>query len=205
MIAVINYGVGNSASVCNMLRKAGAKAKTTSDRNEILAADKIILPGVGHFDHAMQMLNESGLRGTLDRFAIELRRPTLGICLGAQILGKGSEEGKLSGLGWLDLSCMKLPATSGVRIPHMGWSEISVRRTSPLFRHAATDARYYFVHSYYMRCNNTEDTIAVARHGIEFTCAVQSRNIYGTQFHPEKSLRHGLAVLKAFAELNSNE
>jgi len=200
MIVVVNYGVGNLSSVHNMLRKAGAEVIISDQPADILAADKLLLPGVGHFDYGMKMLNDSGLRVALDIFALELKKPVLGICLGAQILGKGSEEGNTPGLGWIDMGCKRLPAAEGLRVPHMGWNKIQRVKPSPLLDGMTEDARYYFVHSYYMECANKEDIAATANHGITFTCAVQRGNLYGTQFHPEKSLRHGLAVMKAFVE-----
>ncbi|MNK55089.1 Imidazole glycerol phosphate synthase subunit HisH 1 [compost metagenome] len=205
MIAIINYGVGNFASIYNMLRKIGIRAIVTNNAEEILNAEKIILPGVGHYDHAMTMLNRSGLRQMLDKAAIELKRPVLGICLGAQILGTKSEEGELPGLGWIDMVCKKIPTASGIRVPHMGWNAVSRKKESALFEFSAADARYYFVHSYYMECTHAVDAIGETQHGIDFTSVVQKGNIFGTQFHPEKSLRHGLAVLKAFSSLNENE
>lgn len=205
MISIVNYGVGNLASIHNMLRKVGVRSVVASTANEILAAEKIILPGVGHYDHAMTMLNRSGLRDALEKVAIDLSRPVLGICLGAQILGISSEEGELPGLGWIDMVCKKIPATIGVRVPHMGWNSISMKTESALFEFAMADARYYFVHSYYMECSRLSDAVGATKHGIDFTSVVQRGNIYGTQFHPEKSLRHGLAVLKAFSHLNENE
>jgi len=200
MIVIVNYGVGNLSSVHNMLRKAGADVMVSDKPADILAADKLLLPGVGHFDYGMKMLNESGLRDALDRFALEMKKPVLGICLGAQILGKGSEEGSTAGLGWIDMACKRMPPAEGLRVPHMGWNRIEVKKQSRLFTYAAADARYYFVHSYYMECADSADIAATAQHGMTFTCAVQRGNIYGTQFHPEKSLRHGLAVMKAFTE-----
>jgi len=204
MIAIVNYGIGNLSSVQNMLRKAGADAIISSDPVKIMAADKLLLPGVGHFDYGMKMLNQSGLRDTLDHFALELRRPVLGICLGAQILGHGSEEGDTPGLGWINMHCRRLPTTPNLRVPHMGWNQVSLRRSSPLFNNADIDARYYFVHSYHMDCAAEADIVGTSRHGIEFACAVQRGNIFGTQFHPEKSLRHGLALMRAFAELKQS-
>ncbi|MFC7286919.1 imidazole glycerol phosphate synthase subunit HisH [Herminiimonas glaciei] len=200
MIVIVDYGVGNLLSVNNMLRKAGGDVKISRDPGEIAAADKLLLPGVGHFDHGMKMLNTSGLREAIDRFALESRKPVLGICLGAQILGKRSEEGNTEGLGWIDMECRRLPAAPGLRVPHMGWNSIVQRKPSPLLDNRSADARYYFVHSYYMHCQDENDVLATAIHGIEFTCAVQRDNIIGTQFHPEKSLRHGLALMKAFVE-----
>lgn len=203
MIVILNYGVGNLLSVQNMLRRAGADCSISSDIQEILAADKLLLPGVGHFDYGMKMLNRTGLRDTLDRYAFDLRRPVLGICLGAQILGIGSDEGNEPGLGWINMYCRRLPETAGTRVPHMSWKEINLKRQSLLFSHADATARYYFVHSYYMSCTDNSNVIATCHHGTEFTCAVQRDNIFGTQFHPEKSLRHGLALMRAFAELQS--
>jgi glutamine amidotransferase len=198
MIVIVDYGVGNLSSVSNMLRKAGGDVTVSRDPVEILAADKLLLPGVGHFDHGMKMLNASGLREALDRFALELRRPVLGICLGAQILGKRSEEGVESGLGWIDMECHRFEAMPGIRVPHMGWNQISRKKPSPLLDHMEADARFYFVHSYRMICTEPEDVLATATHGVEFVCAVQRDNIMGTQFHPEKSLRHGLALMRSF-------
>jgi len=203
MIVVLDYGVGNLASVCNMLRKAGGDVLISSDSADVLAADKLLLPGVGHFDHGMKMLNASGLREALDQFALGLKRPVLGICLGAQILGQGSEEGDALGLGWIDMVCRRLPAMPGIRIPHMGWNQITHKKSSPLLDGMDVDARFYFVHSYHMECAYNEDVLATASHGIKFTCAVQRGNIMGTQFHPEKSLRHGLALMRSFVELQT--
>jgi glutamine amidotransferase len=200
MIVIVDYGVGNLMSVNNMLRKAGAEVLITRDPAAVLDAGKLLLPGVGHFDHGMKMLNASGLREAIDRFALELHRPVLGICLGAQILGKGSEEGQAPGLGWIDMECRRLPASPGLRVPHMGWNRIAQKKPSPLLDGLSPDARYYFVHSYYMNCADPADVLATAVHGIEFTCAVQRGNIFGTQFHPEKSLRHGLALMHAFVD-----
>ncbi len=201
MIVIVDYGVGNLSSVANMLRKAGGEAHVSRDSAEVLRADKLLLPGVGHFDYGMKMLNDSGLRDAVDQFALQLKRPVLGICLGAQMLGKGSEEGDAPGLGWIDMECRRLPAQPGIRVPHMGWAEITKTRPSPLLDGAAPDARFYFVHSYRMQCADVQDVIASATHGVEFTCAVQRGRIFGTQFHPEKSLRHGLALMQAFVGL----
>lgn len=201
MIVIVDYGVGNLSSVANMLRKAGGEVHVARDPAEVLRANKLLLPGVGHFDHGMKMLNASGMRDAIDRFALELRRPVLGICLGAQILGNGSEEGDSPGLGWIDMACRKLPTTPATRVPHMGWNQITRHKHSPLFDQKSDDARYYFVHSYYMECAHTEDVLATAVHGIKFTCAVQRGKIMGVQFHPEKSHRFGMDLMKRFVEL----
>jgi glutamine amidotransferase len=201
MIVIVNYGVGNLSSVQNMIRKAGSTAVVSSDPREIIAADKLVLPGVGHFDYGMKMLTDSGLRDTLDYFALEMRRPVLGICLGAQILGRGSEEGTKSGLGWINMNCRRIRPAPGLRVPHMGWSRVTLKRQSPLLINVGIDSRYYFVHSYYMDCEDESDVVGTTVHGIEFACVVQRGNIFGTQFHPEKSLSYGLALMRSFAEL----
>jgi glutamine amidotransferase len=201
MIGIVNYGVGNLSSVANMIRRAGGQAEIVSDADGILRSDKILLPGVGHFDHGMRQLNSSGLRDALDEFSLSLRRPVLGICLGAQILGKGSEEGGESGLGWIDMRCRRFPETPGFRVPHMGWASLAIKRESPLLAATEADSRYYFVHSYFMEVAEQSECVATAFHGVDFTCVVQRDRIFGTQFHPEKSLRHGLAVIKAFVQL----
>jgi glutamine amidotransferase len=201
MVIVVNYGIGNIFSVKNMLGKAGIAAKISNDPKEILEATKIVLPGVGHYDYGMQMLNKSGLRESLDYFALDLKRPVLGICLGAQILGHQSEEGKEKGLGWVNMQCIKLPSDTGLRIPHMRWNNVKQRIKSPLFDVTEEEARFYFVHSYYMQCSDAADVIGTTQHGIEFTCAIQKDNIYGVQFHPEKSLRHGLELMRSFGKI----
>lgn len=200
MLVIVNYGVGNLSSVQNMLHKTGVSVKISSDPCEILDAERIVLPGVGHFDQGMRGLNGSGLRDTIDRFALDLRRPVLGICLGAQILGKCSEEGNEQGLGWIDMNCRRLPDSPSLRIPHMGWNQVALKRPSLLFDGAPADARYYFVHSYFMQCADDQDVVGTTTHGIEFACVVRRGHIFGTQFHPEKSLRHGLELMRAFAQ-----
>lgn len=203
MIVIVDYGVGNLSSVGNMLRKAGADVCISSDPSEISRADKLLLPGVGHFDYGMKMLNSSGLRDAIEEFALHMSRPILGICLGAQMLGKGSEEGDTPGLGWINMECHKLSAHPGIRVPHMGWAQIDKSQSSPLLDGVSEDARFYFVHSYFMSCENQKNVIATAEHGVEFACAVQQGQIFGTQFHPEKSLRHGLALMSAFVGIVS--
>lgn len=200
MIVIVDYGVGNLSSVANMLRKAGAIPKVSRDPAEIQSAEKVVLPGVGHFDHGMRMLRGAGLEGPLNAY-VDSGRPLLGICLGAQILGRRSEEGREPGLGWIDMECRRIPEAPGIRVPHMGWNRIAHTRPSALFAQAAPDGRYYFVHSYHMVCASDADVLATAQHGIDFPCAVQRGNVYGMQFHPEKSLKHGLAVMRAFAAL----
>ncbi len=201
MITLVDYGVGNPAAIVNMLRHVGAKCQLTGDPALIAAAEKLILPGVGHFDHCY---NELVNRGVLDELTdAVLRRgvPLLGICVGAQLLGHGSEEGVAPGLGWLDLDVARLPVTEGLRLPRMGWGEVAPARPSPLFDSGATFLpRYYFAHSYYLR--PTEEGLVAGRtsHGIEYAAAVHRDNIAAVQFHPEKSHHYGMDVLRRFAE-----
>ena len=200
-IVIVNYGIGNLSSVANMLRKVGSNVIISSKPEDIILADKILLPGVGHFDHGMKMLRKSGLEESLNISVIENKKPILGICLGAQILGKGSEEGNSSGLGWIDMVCRRIPDHPQLRVPHMGWNQINIKKKSVLFSNLDVDSRFYFVHKYYMKCQSIENSMAETSHGIEFTSVVGKENILGTQFHPEKSLKHGLKLLNAFKDI----
>lgn len=204
MIGVVDYGIGNLASVVNMLRRTGVEVHVVSAAKDVMRMQKLLLPGVGHFDHGMRQLNSTGLRSALDNFALGLRRPVMGICLGGQILGEGSDEGSEPGLGWIPMRCRRFPDSSEFRVPHMGWSTLSAKRPSPLLSALTPESRFYFVHSYFMDVYDDSAVIATASHGVEFTCVVQRELIFGTQFHPEKSLRHGLSVLKAFAQLEAS-
>ena len=201
MIVIVDYGVGNLMSVRNMARRVGAQAMISSDKDEIAAADKIILPGVGHFSHGMEMLHTSGLLDVLNKAALEDKKPFLGICLGAQILGKGSEEGDAPGLSWIDMTCKRLPRSDGLPVPHMMWNELDIKQTGTILDLASEQARYYFVHSYYMSCADAANVVAATRYGVEFTSVVKCGNIMGMQFHPEKSLKYGMEIIRAFDAL----
>jgi imidazole glycerol-phosphate synthase subunit HisH len=200
MIAIIDYEIGNLGAVANMLNRIGAAAKITSDPSEIEAATKIILPGNGAFDACMRNLRATGLVPLLENKILKHKVPVLGICVGAQMLGHGSEEGVERGLGWIDLNVRRLPQMQGLRVPHMGWNE--VQRTKPenyLVRDMDSDARFYFVHSYYMQPVNKDDTLLMANYGLDFAAGVSHENISGVQFHPEKSHRFGKNLLANFA------
>jgi glutamine amidotransferase len=201
-IAIVDYGSGNFGSIKNMVKKTGFSAHITSDAGSILKADKIILPGVGSFNQAMMNIEKLCLREVLEEKVIRGRTPLLGICLGMQILAERSEEGDKSGLGWIDADVVKfIPSESAsIRVPHMGWNVVTERAPNLLFSGLAEEKRFYFVHSYYMVCRNDKDVVATTNHGTTFTCAIQRGNIYAVQFHPEKSHKFGMTLLKNFIE-----
>jgi glutamine amidotransferase len=204
VIVVVDYGVGNLGSIVNMLRRIGCDAGATTEAAAVAAADRLILPGVGAFDPAMERLRASDLLEPLRRRVIEQGRPLLGICLGMQLLTEGSEEGQLPGLGWLPATTVRFrfdDRSRDLRVPHMGWNTVTWRHGDPLGRAAEDDVRYYFAHSYHVRCRHDEHVLATTEYGGEFHSAVRRDNIRGTQFHPEKSHRYGMDLLRAFAEL----
>lgn len=203
MILILDYGLGNVFSVRNMIRKIGFESIVSNSKNDIKNADKLIIPGVGHFDYGMRMLESYKLIDCLNDFAMHEKKPVLGICLGAQMLGKNSEEGEKKGLGWLDMNCLHFPMKKEFKVPHMGWSHLNVKSKvkSKILNSITNESRFYFVHSYYMKCNNEETSIATTNYMIEYTCVVNSKNIFGCQFHPEKSLKHGMKILENFIKL----
>ena len=201
MITILDYGVGNLGSIHNMLRRIGIEAEISGDPQQLASAEKIILPGVGAFDHAMQRLNDSGLREALDKKVADGKTPLLGICLGMQMLTNGSEEGKLAGLGYIDAQARKFPARSNLKVPHMGWNVAMPSRPSPLTKKFDTEMRFYFVHSFFVKVENQEDSMLKCNYGIEFDAGIQDCNIYGVQFHPEKSHRFGMTLLSNFGAL----
>lgn len=202
MIVVIDYGLGNPASVRNMLRKAGVDAMVTADPAIIAGAAKLILPGVGAFDHGMQNLEERGLIPVLNEAVRDRKVPFLGICLGMQLMSRGSEEGVRPGLGWLAADTVRFafPGDSDLRVPHMGWNIVTPRADTFLSRGLADEARFYFVHSYHVRCDDPADVTLVASYGDDVVAATVRGNVAGTQFHPEKSHKFGLALLRRFIE-----
>lgn len=205
MIAIVDYGLGNITAFVNVYKRLNiplAVAKTAAD---LASASKVILPGVGAFDHAMELLQASGMRETLDDLVLNRKVPVIGICVGMQILARSSEEGNLAGLGWIDAKVRWFRSTArsdSLPVPHMGWNDvIPNERGAALFRGLENDSRFYFLHSYYMQCEREEGVIATTGYGIDFACAVRSDNVYGVQFHPEKSHHWGQNLLKNFAEL----
>lgn len=204
MIVIIDYGMGNLGSIVNMLKKIGARdVKVSCEPADIENAEKIILPGVGAFDTGMKRLKELGLIPLLNRQALEIRKPTIGVCLGMQLLMRSSEEGNEPGLGWIDGETVRFQIDSQqsrLKIPHMGWNQVRIVRPGTLFADTPADPRFYFVHSYHVVCHDPEDVLTVTDYGYEFVSALQHGNIMGTQFHPEKSHKFGMAVLKNFVE-----
>lgn len=201
MIVVVDYGVGNIVSVLNMLKRVGAKAKASNSREDIEQADKLILPGVGAFDAGMQTLRKSGLIEVLDEQVLDKQKPVMGVCLGSQMLGNGSEEGSEPGLGWIDMDIVRFEKREGRKVPHMGWNEVDPRLQHPILTGLNQMSRFYFVHSYYMLPRHAENTLLTANYGQQFTAAVVRDNILGFQFHPEKSHKFGMQLFKNFVEL----
>lgn len=203
MITIVDYGLGNLGSIVNMLRKVGAQAELTSDPARIAQAGKLILPGVGAFDNGMENLARLGLVEPLNERVRRDGVPVLGICLGAQLLTRRSEEGKLPGLGWIEADTIRFfsrqPA-GGLKVPHMGWNDLIVKKDNPLLT-GGTEQRFYFVHSYHFQCDHAEDALAAAVYGYEFTAAFSRGNVFGVQYHPEKSHKFGMELLRRFAAL----
>jgi glutamine amidotransferase len=203
MIAIVDYGLGNIGSVAHMLRHIGADCTFASTVGEIERARALILPGVGAFDYAMDILHRKGFVEPLRRQALDRKIPMLGICLGMQLLANRSEEGNATGLGLIDAEFLKFRAEpgSGLKVPHMGWNAITTVRDNPLIACTDEEQRFYFVHSYYARTNDPAVDIATCNYGVEFVAAYGRDNVFGVQFHPERSHKFGMAVLKSFATL----
>jgi glutamine amidotransferase len=203
VITIVNYGLGNLGSIFNMLKKISVESKITSDPEEIAKAQKIILPGVGHFDQAMERIGQSGLGAILDQKALIEKVPILGICLGMQLLTKSSEEGQIPGLGWVPAKTVRFrfPNESSLKIPHMGWNIVQRANTSSLTENFIPEHRFYFVHSYHVTVEEERFSILKTEHGYRFDSAIQKDNIFGVQFHPEKSHRFGMRLLENFARL----
>jgi len=203
MIAIIDYGLGNLGSIKNMLRKIGINAEITRDINTIKSATKLILPGVGSFDNGMQNLTDLGLIETLNQKVQIDKVPMLGICLGMQLMTKSSEEGKLPGLGWVDAETLKFKFETGEKklpVPNMGWEYVKAEKESPLLKDLPAEPRYYFVHSYFVKANNPSDTLLTTKYSHDFVSGFEKENIIGVQFHPEKSHKYGMKMLKNFIE-----
>lgn len=203
MITIIDYGMGNLGSVLNMFKKVGAQAKISSDLDEISKASKILLPGVGAFDTAMQRINDAGMLAVLNQKALIEKVPVLGICLGMQLLTNSSEEGKLPGLGWIDGAAYNFKGRIDhtLRIPHMGWNIANIDQKNEITSGYNGEIRFYFVHSYYVKVSNPINSMMQTTYGLSFDSAIVKDNIFGAQFHPEKSHKFGMQFFKNFAKI----
>jgi len=202
VITIIDYKTGNLGSILNILRKIGEDSVITSDIDEIASASKIILPGVGAFDTGMKNLTDLGLVDILNKKVVSEKIPVLGICLGMQLLSNGSEEGMYKGLGWIDAKTVRFRFvdTAEYKIPHMGWNFTTQHKESKLFSGMFPEPRFYFVHSYYFKANDEGDILTSTSYETEFTSAIEKGNILGVQFHPEKSHKFGMKLLRNFVD-----
>jgi glutamine amidotransferase len=202
MVTIVDYGLGNLASIRNMLKKIGVESVISASPEQISLSEKLILPGVGHFAKGMENLHSSGLIPILNELVLTKGKPILGICLGMQLMTKFSEEGNINGLGWIDGDTLKFNLSStSYKIPHMGWSDVKFMTKDPLADNLQDNARFYFVHSYFVRCNNIDNVLAATDYESPFHSAIISKNIRGVQFHPEKSHKYGMQLLKNFSEI----
>ena len=203
MVTIVDYGLGNLGSIANMLKRIGTESQVTSNPAVIAQANRLILPGVGHFDRAMEQLEKSQLREVLDQKALDEGVPVLGICLGMQLLTCESEEGLRPGLGWVPAKTLRFEpnANRRVKVPHMGWNIVERSSPSRLTDGFTGETRFYFVHSYYVRVDHEQNSILKSWHGVHFDAAIQHKNIIGVQFHPEKSHSFGMELLGKFSKI----
>jgi glutamine amidotransferase len=199
-IVIIDYGMGNVGSINNMLKYLGARAEISANHEVIKTADKLILPGVGHFDRAMENIIRKSLLDLLNEMALIKKVPFLGICLGMQLMCNSSEEGSVKGLGFVDAEVKKFSFQdeNDLKIPHMGWNDINPSKESSLLNGLEEMSRFYFVHSYFVDCVNVADKLATTQYGHDFVSAFEHDNLIGVQFHPEKSHRFGITLFKNF-------
>jgi imidazole glycerol-phosphate synthase subunit HisH len=203
MITIVNYGMGNLGSVQNMFKRIGVESTISANLDEIANAKKILLPGVGSFDAAMNRINDGGFRAVLDNKALVEKIPILGICLGMQLLTHSSEEGKEKGLGWIPAKTLafKFDSTQKLKIPHMGWNIAYPAAKSKLTENFVEESRFYFVHSYYVKVEDEKHAILKTNYGLSFDSGIEKDNIFGAQFHPEKSHKFGMRFLESFARI----
>lgn len=204
MISIVDYGLGNISAFLNVYKRLNIAAAAARSPEELKGADRLILPGVGSFDHAMELLQRSGMRDSLDDLVLNRGIPVLGVCVGMQIMAERSEEGVLPGLGWIPASVRELRGAENklpLLLPHMGWNDVVPVAKSKLFTGLEHYSRFYFLHTYYLNCEDSGVVLAETDYGLRFACAVHSRNIYGVQFHPEKSHGYGTRLLKNFSEV----
>jgi glutamine amidotransferase len=204
MITIIDYGVGNINAFVNVYKRLNIPTKIANKSEDLIGAEKLILPGVGHFDHAMKELDKSGMRPKINELVLEKKIPVIGICVGMQMMGNYSEEGELEGLKWIDASIKRFDESKiqqVTRLPHMGWNDVVPYKNSPLFKGLEKDALFYFLHSYYFECSDDKDILCTSEYGDKFASAVNHENIFGIQFHPEKSHHYGELLLHNFAKI----
>ena len=204
MIGIINYGSGNVHAIANLYKRLDITHFISEDHEELRKASKLILPGVGAFDETMQKLNRSGLKGLLDELILEKNTPVLGVCVGMQIMAESSEEGILPGFGWIKGHVRKIDVSllhQKPHLPHMGWNSILPTVKSPLLQNIDPEKGFYFLHSFYFEYESAENVIATSLYGKDLACAVQNQNVYGVQFHPEKSHMNGIQLFKNYANL----
>ena len=206
MVGIIDYGVGNISAFRNIYKYLNIPVIFVTKDSDLNEVKKIILPGVGHFDYAMSKFQDSGMFDEVNKMVMKQNIPVLGICVGMQMMAMCSDEGEIPGLGWIDGEVKKFDSgftvvKTSLPLPHMGWNDIETMKSTPIFKGFNHDSQFYFLHSYFIRCNNQNDIIAQTNYGAVFTCAVNHNNIYGVQFHPEKSHKYGIQLLKNFAEL----
>lgn len=203
MITIVDYGLGNVGAFANTYKRMDLPVRIARTADDLASAERIILPGVGAFDHAMDLLDASGMRDTLDELVVGKKRPVIGVCVGMQMLAEGSDEGMRAGLGWISGRVRHFshaPSNADLPMPHMGWNDVKPKAGERLFGGLETDARFYFLHSFYFEAADAADVAAHTSYGLEFACAVRRDHVHGVQFHPEKSHHFGSALLKNFAE-----
>ena len=200
MIVIIDLNLGNVGAIKNMLKKIGVHSKVSNKKNDILSATKLILPGVGSFDTGMINIKKKGILNCIERKVKKEFIPILGICLGMQMMMQRSDEGKQKGLGWIKGEVKKFRLNE-LKVPHMGWNKINVVKETKITDKLDLNSKFYFVHSYYVSVNNPDDIVSLSKYGLEFTSAINHKNYYGVQFHPEKSHKFGMALLSNFSRI----
>jgi glutamine amidotransferase len=201
MITIISYGSGNINAFVNIYQKLGFDIKVAKNEKDLENIEKILIPGVGSFDETINKINQSGMREKIDFYVLRKKIPVLGICVGMQIMGYSSEEGSMEGLGWIPGKIRKLPKEKCLKLPHMGWNLLKIKKNHKLFSNVEDESRFYFLHSYFFDTDNHENILSETNYNFNFASSIYNNNIYGIQFHPEKSHKAGYQLLKNFAEL----